>query len=200
MFKQAVYNADKTECLEIGYFENWKGEIQIEQFKPTTKKVPSVLPEEITSLKSVFQTNTSMINWQTEWDTKNITDMSYAFYNTTWINEKSIAKWNTSKVTNISSMFSNAYTFNQPIGKWDTSKVKNMSAMFFQASNFNQDISIWNTSNVFDMSYMFYGAENFNQDLSNWNTSNVWKWSQRINVSNTNWKKQYWPKFTKTTS
>ncbi|XWT76385.1 hypothetical protein V2P69_00830 [Mycoplasma capricolum subsp. capricolum] len=38
MFKQAVYNTDLTECLEIGYFTNEKGEIQIESFKPTTKK------------------------------------------------------------------------------------------------------------------------------------------------------------------
>ncbi|QIN43660.1 BspA family leucine-rich repeat surface protein [Mycoplasma capricolum subsp. capripneumoniae] len=123
MFKQAVYNADLTECLEIGYFENWKGEIQIEQFLPTTKKVPKVLPKEITSLELAFHRNeNAYIDGVEYWNTKNITDMNYMFFE--------------------------AENFNQNISTWDASNVIDMTEMFAGASKFNQDLSKWDTSNV----------------------------------------------------
>ena len=52
----------------------------------------------------------------------------------------------TSKVTDMSSMFSGATAFNQPIGNWDTSKVTNMKNMFKGAESFNQPIDGWNVS------------------------------------------------------
>ncbi|WP_434338180.1 hypothetical protein [Mycoplasma capricolum] len=76
MFKQAVYNADKTECSEIGYFTNDKNEIQIQEMLPTVKKVPSVLPKEITSLKFAFKDNENeSIDGIQYWDTSNVNNM-----------------------------------------------------------------------------------------------------------------------------
>ncbi|AOQ22019.1 BspA family leucine-rich repeat surface protein [Mycoplasma capricolum subsp. capripneumoniae] len=150
MFKQAVYNADLTECLEIGYFTNEKDEIQIESFKPTTKKVPSVLPKKITSLKNAFKNN---IN----------------------ITISGIEHWDTSNVTNMAGMFFGATSFNQDISKWDVSKVKTMNGMFKKAKKFNQPIGSWNTSNVTDMSGMLYWAYKYKQNISKWNVSNVKK-------------------------
>ncbi|WP_434325703.1 BspA family leucine-rich repeat surface protein [Mycoplasma leachii] len=121
--KQPIYNVDKTECLEIGYFKNWNGVIQIEQFPETIKKVPSVLPKEITSLKFAFYENTS-----SEID--------------------GIQHWNTSNVRNMRGMFCFAKSFNQNISSWNTSNVTDMHYMFFGAINLNQDISMWNTSKV----------------------------------------------------
>ena len=84
-----------------------------------------------------------------------------------------IENWDVSNVTNMSSLFANAPSFNQPLNKWNVSNVISMEGMFHEARSFNQPLNNWNVSNVTDMSYMFYGAESFNQPLNNWNVSNV---------------------------
>ena len=99
-----------------------------------------------------------------KWDTSNVEDMNGMFYGAKQFNQP-IGEWNTSKVENMEYMFEDAKEFNQPIGKWDTSKVKNMRSMFKNAENFNGDITNWNTSNVTNMSDMFHGASSFNQDI-----------------------------------
>ena len=73
------------------------------------------------------------------WDTSNVTDMSFMFYWKTDFNEN-IGNWDTSKVTNMSNLFNNVRDFNQDIGEWDTSNVTNMSSMFHNAYAFNQYI------------------------------------------------------------
>ena len=85
-----------------------------------------------------------------------------------------ISLWDTSNVTDMSSMFHGANNFNEDIGNWDTSNVTNMRQMFLCTHNFNQDIGRWDTSNVTDMSRMFEYATEFNQNyIINWDTSNV---------------------------
>ena len=60
-----------------------------------------------------------------------------------------IGNWDTSNVTDMSYMFQYASKFNGDIGNWNTSKVTNMVGMFFGANNFNKDYIInWDTSNV----------------------------------------------------
>ena len=105
-------------------------------------------------------------------DTSNITNMSHMFREAKSFNQP-IGGWDTSKVTDMSCMFAYAESFNQPIGGWNTSSVTNMSAMFFGAKSFNQPISGWDTSNVTDMSRMFNKAYQFNQPIGDWDTSNV---------------------------
>lgn len=105
------------------------------------------------------------------WNTANVTNISYAFYNANLFNE-SISNWDTQNVTNMSTMFFSADIFNQDITNWNTSKVTNMSYMFAGALAFNQNIDKWNTSNVTDMSHMFK-TSGFNQSLNNWDTSKV---------------------------
>jgi surface protein len=101
-------------------------------------------------------------------DTSGITDMSWLFSNASSFNQD-ISKWNTSKVKYMHAMFYGASSFNQDISKWNTSKVKDMHAMFCKASSFNQDISSWDTSKVRNMFWMFYNASSFNQE-------NIIKW------------------------
>ena len=106
------------------------------------------------------------------WDTSNVTDMSSMFYGATAFNQD-IGSWDTSSVTTMNSIFENATAFNQDIGNWDTSSVTDMVGMFYEASSFNQDIGSWDTSKVTRMERMFWAAEAFNQDLSGWCVSNI---------------------------
>merc|ERR1712205_278515 len=84
-----------------------------------------------------------------------------------------MAEWDVSEVTDMESLFSHKYDFNEPIGAWDTGKVTNMKAMFGSTKAFNHPIGAWNTSNVAGMNHMFVGAQAFNQPIGVWNTGKV---------------------------
>ncbi|ACL42438.1 lipoprotein (plasmid) [Pseudarthrobacter chlorophenolicus A6] len=104
------------------------------------------MPSTVTSYYGLFDSATSFNGDISDWDTSNVTDMSW--------------------------MFSGS-AFNQDISGWNTSKVTEMGMMFYNADAFNQDISGWDTSNVSNMLYMFFANDSFDQDLSNWNVAKV---------------------------
>ncbi len=106
------------------------------------------------------------------WDTSSVTDMSAMFYDASSFNQP-IEGWDMSSVTTMSHMFAEASSFNQPLENWDVSNVVIMDSMFYNASSFNQPIEGWNTSNVTNMREMFSYATIFNQPLNSWNTLQV---------------------------
>lgn len=85
-------------------------------------------------------------------------------------------RFNTSNVTNISSMFSECSSLiNLDLSNFNTSKVNDMSYTFCNMSNVeNINLSSFDTANVTSMSNMFKGCSSLiNLDLSGFNTSNV---------------------------
>ena len=98
--------------------------------------------------------------------------------------------WNTSKVTNMSQMFSDCSSLDDSemqsiISYLNTSQVTNMSAMFYGCNSLtNLDLSNFNTSQVTDMSGMFGNCIRLTSlDLSNFDTSQVIDMSEMFGYS-----------------
>jgi surface protein len=126
--------------------------------------VPSNLPYTLQRVRISGTFNSSTV---VSWDTSNLTDMSSMFAGAIGFNQD-ISGWNTGAVTTMASMFAGRTTFNQPLNSWDTALVTNMSSMFSGASAFNQPLANWNTHLVTNMNSMFSNASVFNQDISLW--------------------------------
>ena len=108
------------------------------------------------------------------WDTRYVTDMSFAFYSENLNSPKSrgyfnhdISSWNTSNVTNMESMFEGNKHFFYDISKWDVSKVKNMKNMFKNA-DYNKKLE-WDIGSVDTFANMFDGATKYYQNIRDWN-------------------------------
>ena len=90
-----------------------------------------------------------------------------------------VSKLDTSKVTDMNSMFSGCSKLTSigDLSKWDTSNVTDMSYMFSECSVLTSvgNLSGWNTSKVTNMGGMFFGCSKLTSvgDLSGWNTSKV---------------------------
>jgi len=106
-------------------------------------------------------------------------------------NGECLTKYCTSKVTDMSKLFSYTSTItghnngyiNGDIDNWDVSNVTNMKQMFWYANSFNQDIGKWDVSSVTDMGSMFFRALQFNQDIGKWDVSSVIKMDQMFELA-----------------
>ena len=110
------------------------------------------------------------------WDTSKVTDMSKMFSNSK-LEELDISNWDTSDVTNMSEMFKGCVSLTTlHISNWDTHNVTNMAEMFNYCYNLKiLDLSrYWDTHNVTDMNSMFDMCEKLTSiNVSNWDTSKV---------------------------
>ena len=126
------------------------------------------------------------INFNNNYDTSNVTDMSSMFAWCTNIETIDISSFNTSNVTNMNNMFSmydnnNNTVINNKLtniifgDNFDTSNVTDIFQMFTGCENLTQiDVENWNTSNVRNMSSTFAYCKGLTTlDLSKWNTSKV---------------------------
>ncbi|CBV67446.1 BspA family leucine-rich repeat surface protein [Mycoplasma leachii] len=156
---------------EIGY-KTENGQVRIKQIPHTVKVIAAQLPTEITSLKGAFQARTNNIIWTVDWDTSRITNMNSMFYNTTWFNNDAILKWDTSNVTDMGEMFAYSKDFNHNLSSWDVSNVTNMERMFLNSTKFNNGNKPleWGPKlkKIKNMKEMFKDAKAFKQNLNSW--------------------------------
>ena len=83
-----------------------------------------------------------------DWDTSNVSNMSYLFYGDHTIPGKYVP---------------GAENFNDDISRWDTANVESMLSTFNFAASFDVNISPWNVGRVTTMDHMFAYASVFNQ-------------------------------------
>jgi len=93
------------------------------------------------------------------------TNMSYMFWEATSFNQP-LEQWDVSSVNDMSWMFEGATLFNQPLEQWDVSSVSDMRGMFWAATSFNQPLEQWDVSNAKNMDSMFNGATSLSKQLS----------------------------------
>lgn len=126
-----------------------------------------------------------------QWDVKNVTDMSYTFASVKF--NPIVSNWDVSRVRDMSGMFFMADKFSQDLSAWNVSSVIEMAVMFDSAKIFDSDLSNWDVSNVKKMNRMFHQAESFNSDLSKWNVSqvthfsNMFSWAYKFNSDISKW-------------
>jgi surface protein len=126
----------------------------------------------VANMNAMFNSATAFNQNIGAWNVSKVTNFDNMFQGATQFNNggsSDINNWsiNTSGTVIMTGMFQNC-PFNQPIGLWNTSNVTNMSTMFNAATSFNQDISTWNVSNVTTFNGMFSTASSFNRNLGAW--------------------------------
>ena len=109
-------------------------------------------------------------------DTSKVTNMSSMFGSMSKLTTLNLSSFNTSKVADMSNMFYGMSKLtNLNLSNFDTSKVTNMGYMFSGMSNLVAlDLSSFDTSMVTDMGFMFSGMSKLTTlNISNFDTSKV---------------------------
>ena len=121
-------------------------------------------------------------------NTSNVTNMSSMFSISKGLNVDDLINFDTSNVVNMSSMFSSSDINEINLSNFDTSKVTDMSEMFYICGDLlSINLSNFDTSNVTSMYKMFSGCASLTTlDLSNFVTSNVTSMLMMFSGSNIN--------------
>ncbi|MCI3861559.1 BspA family leucine-rich repeat surface protein, partial [Lactococcus garvieae] len=109
-------------------------------------------------------------------DTSKVTNMSWMFSGCFALTSLDLSDFDTTKVTDMSHMFSGCFALTSlDLSDFDTSKVTNMQEMFSDCSALTSlDLSDFDISKVTDMSWLFNGCTSLTSlDLSDFDTSNV---------------------------
>ena len=109
-------------------------------------------------------------------DTSRVTDMSSMFSNMFNLTSLNLSNFDTSRVTDMNSMFRNMFNLTSlNLSNFNTSKVTNMGSMFDGMHNLaNLNLSNFDTSKVTNMGSMFLNIKSLTSlNLSNFDTSKV---------------------------
>ncbi len=134
-----------------------------------------------------------------EWDTSLVTSMRNLFLirsaHHRWHFVHSctarlcLARWDTSRVVDMSYMFANWWHLPTGIGSWNVCKVRSMRGMFCGASRhgFTECLARWDVSQVTDMSHMFQSCGTFDQSIAKWNLRSLQHARNMFSVTQTEW-------------
>jgi surface protein len=138
----------------------------------------------VTSLAHTFYGCTNFNTAIGDWDVSGVSQMSSTFHNASSFNQGSIGDWEMGEVEQASFMFAGATAFNKNLNGWNMEKVVNATSMFQGATAFNGQINLWNMDSATTMSAMFKNANSFDQPIGSWNTADVTSMFQMFSDAN----------------
>ena len=140
----------------------------------TTLDVSNWDTSQVTNMSFVFWNLPSLTNLDiSNWDTTSMAGMFVGASSLTYLD---VSNWDTSSVVSMQGMFSGANSLTSlDVSNWDTSQATSMNGMFANTSSLTYlEISNWDTSQVTDIMSMFLGASSLTSlDVSNWDTNQV---------------------------
>ena len=160
------------------YFNNKKEEIKRNYYTEddNVSSIKIILDYNINSLHKLFERCICIKKIYFNIFRKNITDMSYMFFDCSSIEEINFVNFNTDIVTDMSFMFSGCKSIEElDLSCFNTENVTDMKNMFNDCRSLKElNISSFDTQKVTDMKNMFNNCEYLKElNISNFNTRNV---------------------------
>ena len=176
--KQAIENKGVTvsDSALLDEYPALIDSIPMEGGNPFYETMWNVITNNNTDYQYLFFNSNSTEIDVSNLDTSKVTNMSYMFSGCTSLTELDVSSWDTSNVTDMNNIFVNCLSLiSLDLSNFDTSNVTNMRQMFQNCSRLTElDLSNFDTSNVTDMYYMFNGCQSLTSlDVSNLDTSKV---------------------------
>ncbi|MDT2925558.1 BspA family leucine-rich repeat surface protein [Lactococcus lactis] len=171
-------NENGTLTIEAGEFSNYSMEDRSDWFTHYSENIKKIVftgpvkAAENSSYLFAGLTKLTAIDNLRQLDTRNVTNMSHMFSNTS-LTSLDLNNFDTSNVTDMSGMFRKTPLTSLDLNNFDTSNVTDMSDMFDHSQITSLDLSSFNTSNVTNMSDMFSDTALTSLDLNNFDTSSV---------------------------
>lgn len=147
----------------------------------------SVLSYGNNRLTQINHTNSINLTYIPPFLPTGINSLANAFNGCSNFNDQNIQNWNTSGVTSMASMFTNARSFNQNLANWNINKVTLMNSMFQGASSFTGGgLDNWSMTGgiVTNMTQMFNGTTMPGIILSGWRGANSCTHNNQFQSSN----------------
>ena len=138
-------------------------------------EAPIFAPQDCSLFFAGFN-NLININYNNNFNTSNVTDMSSMFDGCSSLTNLDLNNFNTSKVTNMRYMFNKCSSLTSlDLSAFNTSKVTNMQSMFSGCSSLTSlNLDNFNTSSIMNIKQMFYHCESLiTLNLSSFKTLNV---------------------------
>ena len=131
----------------------------------------------VTNMSYMFSSCHSLASLNlSNFNTSNVTNMYCMFHNCNNLTSLDLSNFNTANVTDMGSLFTRCISLTSlNLSNFNTSNVTNMGSMFSSCSSLTSlNLSNFSTANVTNMASMFSGCSSLTSlNLSNFNTSNV---------------------------
>jgi surface protein len=115
-------------------------------------EVRTMVDESHDDLSNMFYDCTNLVSVNTEdWDTSNVTNMSWMFQNCNKLTQLDVSNWITTNVTDMSNMFCGCTSLTQlNLSNFDTSNLSGMSSMFQDCTSLTTlDLSNWDAALIY---------------------------------------------------